>query len=153
MAADQAGQSYPSGHASIGWAWALVLADLAPDRAEAILARGRAFGESRAVCGVHFPSDIAAGQDIGGHVVTRLYAEPAFRADLERARGAVGLAGPVTEACQAEAALSSAEAVPAGPTLVPDRGQPQWVGRPSASDFRRAYPKPALKQRLSGGSR
>ena len=39
--------SYPSGHTSIGWAWALVLAELAPERRDALLARGRAFGESR----------------------------------------------------------------------------------------------------------
>ena len=30
--------SYPSGHASLGWAWGLVLAGIAPDRADAVLA-------------------------------------------------------------------------------------------------------------------
>ena len=34
--------SYPSGHTAIGWAWALILTEIAPDRADAILARGRA---------------------------------------------------------------------------------------------------------------
>jgi acid phosphatase (class A) len=33
--------SYPSGHTSIGWAWALILSEIAPDRADAIQARGR----------------------------------------------------------------------------------------------------------------
>jgi membrane-associated phospholipid phosphatase len=33
-------ESYPSGHASIGWAWALALAELVPDRANAIFSRG-----------------------------------------------------------------------------------------------------------------
>ncbi|MBK5517248.1 phosphatase PAP2 family protein [Pseudomonas sp. TH10] len=37
--------SYPSGHTSVGWAWALVLSELAPDRTNALLARGRAYGE------------------------------------------------------------------------------------------------------------
>ena len=32
--------SYPSGHSAVGWAWALVLAELAPDRAVALLQRG-----------------------------------------------------------------------------------------------------------------
>ena len=32
--------SYPSGHTTVGWAWALILAEIAPDRADAILARG-----------------------------------------------------------------------------------------------------------------
>ena len=56
--------SYPSGHSSIGWAWSLVLTEAAPDRAGAILARGLAFGESRAVCGVHWKSDVEAGRII-----------------------------------------------------------------------------------------
>jgi hypothetical protein len=46
--------SYPSGHSSIGWGWALILTELAPDRAEEILARGRAFGGSRNVCNAHY---------------------------------------------------------------------------------------------------
>ena len=38
-------RSYPSGHTSIGWAWALILSEIAPDRADAIQARGRNYGE------------------------------------------------------------------------------------------------------------
>src|SRR4051812_49259593 len=38
---------YPSGHTTAGWMWALVLAQVAPDRASQILARGRSIGESR----------------------------------------------------------------------------------------------------------
>jgi membrane-associated phospholipid phosphatase len=34
--------SYPSGHSAAGWAWALVLAEVAPVRAEAILERAAA---------------------------------------------------------------------------------------------------------------
>src|SRR5690606_25668698 len=44
--------SYPSGHTSIGWAWALLLSQIAPDRADAIIARGRNYGESRLMCNV-----------------------------------------------------------------------------------------------------
>ena len=52
---------YPSGHTTGGWTWALILADLAPERATAILARGRAFGQSRAICGAHNASAVEAG--------------------------------------------------------------------------------------------
>jgi acid phosphatase (class A) len=48
--------SYPSGHTSIGAAWALILAELAPDRADAVLARGTSYGQSRMVCNVHWQS-------------------------------------------------------------------------------------------------
>ncbi len=78
--------SYPSGHASIGWAWALVLAEIAPDRADAIFARGFAFGESRIVCGLHWKSDVEAGRVVGAATVSRLHADPVFRAQLESAR-------------------------------------------------------------------
>ena len=78
--------SYPSGHTAIGWAWALILSELAPDRIDAILARGRAFGESRVVCNVHWHSDVAEGRFIGASAVARLHADPGFRADLEAAK-------------------------------------------------------------------
>lgn len=78
--------SYPSGHCAVGWAWALVLAELAPDRADAILSRGRAFAESRVVCNVHWQADANEGRMMGAATVARLHADPVFRADLETAR-------------------------------------------------------------------
>ncbi len=78
--------SYPSGHAAIGWAWGLVIAELAPDRANAIFARAYAFGESRSVCNVHWPSDIDAGRVMGAVTVARLHADATFTADLGQAR-------------------------------------------------------------------
>jgi acid phosphatase (class A) len=78
--------SYPSGHAAAGWAWALILAELAPDRADPILRRGYEFGLSRAVCGVHWLSDIDAGRTVGAAAVARLHADEEFRAELEHAR-------------------------------------------------------------------
>lgn len=78
--------SYPSGHAAMGWAWALVLSELAPDRADPILARGIAYGESRVVCGVHYASDVEAGRLVGAAMVARLKADPAFQRDFARAR-------------------------------------------------------------------
>jgi acid phosphatase (class A) len=77
--------SYPSGHTAIGWAWALILTEIAPDRADAILARGRAFGESRVVCNVHWHSDVVQGRFMGAAAVARLHADPAFQAELEAA--------------------------------------------------------------------
>jgi acid phosphatase (class A) len=78
--------SYPSGHTTYGWAWALILAEIAPDRAEAILARGRAYGESRIICNVHWNSDVAEGRVMGAAVVARLHADEKFCADLEMAK-------------------------------------------------------------------
>ncbi len=78
--------SYPSGHGSGSWALALTLAELLPTRADAILQRGREFGESRVICGYHFPTDIEASRLIGAGVVARLHANADFRRDLETSR-------------------------------------------------------------------
>lgn len=78
--------SYPSGHTAIGWAWALILSEIAPDQAGAIFKRGLAYGESRNVCNVHWHSDVIQGRIIGASTVARLHADPAFCADLESAR-------------------------------------------------------------------
>ncbi len=74
--------SYPSGHSAFGWGVALTLSEIAPDRAQAILARGREFDESRVVCAVHFPSDVAAGEIVATAVVERLHTVPEFTHDL-----------------------------------------------------------------------
>jgi len=50
---------------ALGWAWALILAEIAPERADALFARGRSYGESRLVCNVHCQSDILQGRFMG----------------------------------------------------------------------------------------
>ena len=102
---------YPSGHAQIGWMDAQVLAALAPDRAAEILARGRAFAESRAVCGVHTLSAIDAGMTLASAQFARSQAEPAFRADLEAAGAELAAlrangSKPDAAACATEATLN-----------------------------------------------
>lgn len=88
--------SYPSGHAAVGWAWALVMTELLPAKATPLAARGRAFGESRVVCGLHFPSDVAAGQLMAAATVAKLHSEPAFLADMAAAKAELAKAPPAT---------------------------------------------------------
>jgi acid phosphatase (class A) len=99
------GSSYPSGHMAFGWGLALTLAEIAPDNAQAILIRGREYGESRVVCAVHYPSDVAAGQVIATAVVERLYSVPEFSRDLACAkqeyRAAVQHDAQVSTECRA----------------------------------------------------
>lgn len=83
--------SYPSGHSTIGWAWALILSEISPEQADAILARGRAFGQSRVICNVHWQSDVIEGRFMGAATVARLHADPLFRADLESARAEIAV--------------------------------------------------------------
>ena len=99
--------SYPSGHTSIGWGWGMILAQLAPERTEVLMARGRAFGESRSVCNVHWDSDVVAGRMVAAAAVATLQSNEQFlaamaaaREDIENAR-AKNLAP--TRDCEAEA--------------------------------------------------
>ena len=78
--------SYPSGHTAIGWAWALILSEIVPQRADAIQARGRNYGESRLVCNVHWQSDILEGRFMGAAAVARLHDTAEFQRDLTAAR-------------------------------------------------------------------
>ncbi|AWN48445.1 acid phosphatase [Methylobacterium terrae] len=91
--------AYPSGHATEGWTFGLVLAALMPERAGPLLARARTYGESRIVCGVHWASDVEAGRLTGSALFAALVGDAAFRADLERARAelADGFAVPPPE--------------------------------------------------------
>jgi len=78
--------SYPSGHSALGWAWGLVLASIAPDRADALLQRAHAYGQSRVICGVHWQSDVDAGRVMGAAAFARLQSDPTFSAQLALAR-------------------------------------------------------------------
>lgn len=66
------GFSYPSGHAGWGWISAQVLARVEPRNATIILARGIDYGQSRVVCGVHYPSDLIAGRLLADAVLAHL---------------------------------------------------------------------------------
>lgn len=78
--------SYPSGHSAIGFGWGMVLAQLLPDRTTQLMARGRAFGESRRYCNVHWQNDVEEGRVIAAAVFARLQSESAYQADLQAAR-------------------------------------------------------------------
>lgn len=78
--------SYPSGHTAIGWATALVLAEINTDRQNEILKRGYEMGQSRVICGYHFQSDVDAARLVASAVVARLHANDAFMLQLKKAK-------------------------------------------------------------------
>lgn len=101
---------YPSGHASLGWTAGLVIAQLAPDHATPVLARGRAYGESRVVCGVHNMSAVEAGRTNAAGVFAALQGSDEYRAALDKARAELAAARaaggvPDAAACTKEAEL------------------------------------------------
>jgi acid phosphatase (class A) len=103
--------SYPSGHSAAAWLYALLLAELDPADAAPIIARGRAFGESRVVCGVHYASDVEGGRITSTALVAALHGNPEFEADMAAARAELASARtsappPPGAACPAPEALA-----------------------------------------------
>jgi acid phosphatase (class A) len=90
----QTNASYPSGHSMAGWAWALTLGEIEPEKASALMTVGREIGRSRIICGVHFVSDVDAGRVLGSAMVARLHADPAYLADLKAAKAELAKAPP-----------------------------------------------------------
>lgn len=85
--------SYPSGHTSMAFSMAGILARLVPDKAQAIMARAARYGETRIVCEQHFRSDVTAGEALGLLIADRLMTKPEFRATFDAARRELAAAG------------------------------------------------------------
>jgi acid phosphatase (class A) len=79
---DKPQSSYPSGHATMGYSFAVVLASIVPSKAQAILARADEYAENRLVCGMHFRKDIVAGQTLGTAVAVEMLQNSNFQADV-----------------------------------------------------------------------
>lgn len=78
--------SYPSAHATTGALLALVLTDVFPDCAAAFRPLGRSIGDNRVIAGVHFPTDIDAGEAVAEQLLAQLRNDPRYLQDLELAR-------------------------------------------------------------------
>ena len=78
--------SYPSGHTTMGWTIALVLAEINPANQNAILKRGYDYGESRVIVGFHYQSDVDAARIISSALVNRLHANDDFLLQLAKAK-------------------------------------------------------------------
>jgi acid phosphatase (class A) len=78
--------SYPSGHSTRGYVTAIILANMVPERATELYARGREYGINRVVAGVHYPTDIEGGR-IGATVIASALMQSAkYRKDFEEAK-------------------------------------------------------------------
>jgi acid phosphatase (class A) len=75
--------SYPSGHSTESMVLALVLADLVPDKREAILDHARAMGWHRVQIARHYPTDIYAGRTLALAIVKQFKKSDAFQQDFE----------------------------------------------------------------------
>jgi acid phosphatase (class A) len=105
-----ASYDYPSGSAAKGWTYALILAEILHERAAPILARGRAYGESRLVCGAHSMSAVEAGRMVADATMAVVRTEQSYGDAVVAARAeltALQRIGtpPSAQACSSEEAI------------------------------------------------
>lgn len=78
--------SYPSGHSTRGWAYAMVLSDVAPNRTEALDKCASDFAMNRVIMGRHWFSDIEAGKALATAVISKVRTTKAYKKQLLKAR-------------------------------------------------------------------
>ena len=74
--------SFPSGHSFVGTLQALALIAMVPEREQEIRKRVEQYTENRLVCGVHFPTDVAAGREAAEKAFPEMLKSPMFSARL-----------------------------------------------------------------------
>lgn len=81
--------SYPSGHSTETMVLALVLAEVLPDKQDAIIAHAREMGWHRVQIARHYPTDIYAGRILAKAIVREMNKNIEFQQDLAEARAEV----------------------------------------------------------------
>ena len=84
--------SYPSGHSTESMVLALVLADLFPDKHDAIIAEARSIGWHRVQTARHYPTDIYAGRVLAQAIVKQMKKHADFQKDFEEAKAEIATA-------------------------------------------------------------
>ncbi len=78
--------SYPSGHSLRGWGISLLLAQIAPERANEIFSRGWDYCNSRVIVGAHWQSDVDASRTAASIGFCALQGSEAFIAQMKKAQ-------------------------------------------------------------------
>ena len=78
--------SFPSGHSTSGYLAGITLALMLPEKRDAILARADDYAHNRLVCGVHYPSDIAASKLVAYSAMAIIEQKSQFKEELAAAR-------------------------------------------------------------------
>jgi acid phosphatase (class A) len=78
--------SYPSGHSTESMVLALVLAEMFPDKQDAIIAHARQIGWHRVQIARHYPTDIYAGRTLAKNIVREMNKSADFQHDLTEAK-------------------------------------------------------------------
>jgi membrane-associated phospholipid phosphatase len=80
------GGSFPSGHTNTGVTDALLMAQMIPERYDALVTRGARYGYSRIVLGVHYPLDVMGSRMVAQSNVAHDLNDPKYRVLFNEAR-------------------------------------------------------------------
>lgn len=78
--------SYPSGHSTRGYMYAMVLSTIAPEYTSALMDRARHYALNRVVCGHHWKSDTDASLLLASGIYAAVVSTDAFREQLVKAQ-------------------------------------------------------------------
>jgi acid phosphatase (class A) len=84
--------SYPSGHSTESMVLGLVLADLLPEKRDAIIAHARTMGWHRVQIARHYPTDIYAGRTLALAIVKQMKKSDEFEKDFAAAKAELAAA-------------------------------------------------------------
>jgi acid phosphatase (class A) len=76
--------SYPSGHAIRAIVYVRLLAEVFPDKKDALMDLAIRIGYGRVIAGVHYPDDIVSGQKLGQAYADVIVEQPAFKDAVKR---------------------------------------------------------------------
>lgn len=82
--------SYPSGHAAAAALWGTILSAAFPEKADQFNHQIHEVMWCRVIGGVHYPSDIAAGEMLGEAIAKKMLESPAMQEALNTIRSEVG---------------------------------------------------------------
>ena len=86
-------RSYPSGHATLGYTFGVVLAGLIPEKSQDLLSRSASYAYSREVCGDHYHSDVEAGHVLGTTLGVLFLHNEKLKPELQAAKAELKSAG------------------------------------------------------------
>jgi heat shock protein HslJ len=156
--------SDPSGHTTMAFSSAVILADLLPAYAEAIMTRAEQYGRHRVVCGAHHPFDVRSGQVLGTLIGVTLLKTPALKPQLDAARAELAskIATPTTlqntewvatringDAVQGNAPTLTIEQDRAGFRASGSSGCNRYTGKATLADNNRLQFDPTASTRMA----
>jgi|GEM_PF-396598 len=78
------GYSYPSGHATMAAFFTRLMLEIDPDNSDFIRSQGFQAGLNREIAGVHYPSDVEMGTQLGEAIFDRFLSDKDFAKGLKR---------------------------------------------------------------------